>query len=413
MVSAVQNENSYQIGSVSFSGQSPEFQGILADAHKNKQRPLCLCTSPRPAMYVALIGEEFFLKRMPGTGHLHDPTCSTFDPPPELSGLGAVKDKAIKTDEAGETELKLDFALSVRDRRAAPPEPGDAKATSAVASPSKLSLLGTLHYLWDAADLTKWRPEWKRRNWYRCSQELRAVAERSHAKGHSLSSVLFVPPMYSQEARDQLVADRTRFMQPFQVAKGRPTQLGMVIAEFKSIEPSQYGRKMTLKHMPGFAFFMDDALGKSFDRLMTDNVQIVEATPGAHLIVMATYSLRGRYAEIHEITTMPVDCHWVPFDGDRELQLITALADRRFAKCMKYNLHPDAPVANALLLDTGQPVALYAPPSDLSDEDSETLLSIAEAGVYDLWIWPPNEAEMPELPSAAHPDPQGTPRAQR
>lgn len=399
----MQNDNNYQIGTLSFSGKSPDFQAILARAYENRQRPLCLCTASSPAMYVASIGTEFILKRMPGTGHLHHPTCSTFDPPPELSGLGAVKDKAIQTDDAGDTELKLDFALSVRGRRAAPPVVGDGKATSAVASPSKLSLLGTLHYLWDAADLTKWRPEWKRRNWYRCSQELRAVADRSSAKGHSLSTILFVPPMYSQEAKDKLEADRARFMQIFQVATGRPTQLGMVVAPFKSIEPSQYGRKLTLRHMPGFAFFMDQDLGKRFDRLMTDNVQIVEATPDAHLIVIATFSIRGRYAEIHEIATMPVNKHWVPFEGDRELQLVTALADRSFAKCMKYNLHADAPVANALLLDTEAPIALYTPSQDLDGEDENALKDIASNGVYDHWIWQTDQIEMPELPVQATP----------
>ena len=68
-------------------------------------------------MYVAKIQGEYYLKRMPGTGHAHDPSCDSFAMPPELSGLGQVEGKAITTDDSGETTLKLDFPLSVRGRR--------------------------------------------------------------------------------------------------------------------------------------------------------------------------------------------------------------------------------------------------------------------------------------------------------
>ncbi len=92
-------------------------------------------------MYVAKIQGEYYLKRKPGTGHTHDPSCDSFAMPPELSGLGQVEGKAITTDDSGETTLKLDFPLSVRGRRGVAPDAGDHEPTVAETSPSKLGLL--------------------------------------------------------------------------------------------------------------------------------------------------------------------------------------------------------------------------------------------------------------------------------
>jgi hypothetical protein len=57
---------------------------------------------------------------MPNTGYLHAPSCDSYEPPPELSGLGDVLGSAIKenTDD-GLTVLKFDFSMSRSPGRAA------------------------------------------------------------------------------------------------------------------------------------------------------------------------------------------------------------------------------------------------------------------------------------------------------
>lgn len=149
----VMSVSRYRLTGREFAGDAPDLSGLLAAAHEKKVRPRCLCTAAEPEMYVARFGDDLLLKRMPGTGHLHDPSCPTFDPPPELSGLGQVNGKAIVSDHEGATALKLDFPLSMRSGRAVTLADGTAAAaTSATATPSKLSLLGMLHYLWDTAE---------------------------------------------------------------------------------------------------------------------------------------------------------------------------------------------------------------------------------------------------------------------
>ncbi|WP_256219600.1 DUF1173 family protein [Klebsiella pneumoniae] len=58
-------------------------------------------------MYIAKIGENFVLKRMPNSADQHDFSCLSYEPPTEISGLGEVIGEAIKTDETGASVLKL------------------------------------------------------------------------------------------------------------------------------------------------------------------------------------------------------------------------------------------------------------------------------------------------------------------
>ncbi|MFC3571153.1 DUF1173 family protein [Paracoccus simplex] len=399
MTQSTIKEPTYRLGHSSFSADAERLQQILAWAHEKKARPTCLCSRAEPPMYVAKIGSGFFLKRMPGTGHLHEPSCPTFDPPPEVSGLGQVNGQAIVTDEAGETLLKLDFPLSVKGARATPVGDGGDEATSAEASPSKLRLLATLHYLWEAADLTKWRSAYgRRRSWWIVHRELQGVAARTKTKAGAMADTLFVPPVYSIEDKDRLAAERRRFMHRLLPAKGKPVPLGILVAELKGQQPSQYGRKLTFKHLPDFPLFMDEETGKRFDKIAGEKVEMVEAMPDTHLICIATFSTKGNYGNVREIAVMPVTGQWLPFDNEREHELVQALMDRDFVKCLKYNLKAGAPVANALLLDAESPVALFSPPADMPGEEEDELRAIAAEGVYPAWHWPAGEFEMPVLP---------------
>lgn len=389
----------YRLGHSWFSADKPNLQDILGRTHEQRNRPLCQCSRNEPPMYVARIGSAYFLKRMPETGHLHDPSCLSFDPPAELSGLGQVNGQAIVTDQDGETIPKLDFPLAIKGKR--PPVVNDSgeEATSAVATPSKLHLLAMLHYLWEAAELTKWRRRYMgRRYWHVVQRELLAAAAKTRTKAGPLADTLFVPPTYAVEHKDRLALERRRFMQKLHPSDSKTTPLGILVAELKSQEPSQYGRKLVFKHLPDFPFFMDEATGKRFDRLASETIQMIEATPGTQLIAIATFSAKPTHGAIREIAVMPVTEHWIPFDGERELELLQALADRDFAKCLKYNLSASAPIANALLLDTDPPTALYAPASTITSDSEQDLHRIAQEGVYPAWFWPSDELEMPELP---------------
>ena len=79
---------------------NPDVQQLLAAAHTDRVRPLCMCRPDGVAMYVAKIGpDKYVIKRMPDSGLEHSHRCGSYRPPEELSGLGQVRGSAI-TEEA-------------------------------------------------------------------------------------------------------------------------------------------------------------------------------------------------------------------------------------------------------------------------------------------------------------------------
>ena len=150
-------------------------------------RPLDLCLIDGIAMYIARLGDGFILKRMPNTGSHHAPDCPSYEPPTEFSGLEQVLGSAIIEDpDTGETTLKLDFSMSKNAGRSAPfsaSRPHD----SVVADGTKLSLRSLLHYLWDQAELTRWKPEFVgKRSWATVRRHLLQAAENKIARGDAL-----------------------------------------------------------------------------------------------------------------------------------------------------------------------------------------------------------------------------------
>lgn len=163
------------------------FAEAIAQAHADRQRPRCLCLVEGVEMYVARragTSEGFIVKRMPGTGSRHAPNCPSYEPPPEVSGLGQVLGSAITEDPAtGETTLKLDFTMSkIAGRSTIPGAGGD--SDSVASTGTKLSLRGLLHYLWDQAELTRWRPGFAgKRTWGTVRKHLLQAAENKIARG--------------------------------------------------------------------------------------------------------------------------------------------------------------------------------------------------------------------------------------
>jgi hypothetical protein len=53
-------------------------------------------------MYIAKIGENFVLKRMPNSADQHDFSCLSYEPPTEISGLGEVMGKLSRQMKQGQ-----------------------------------------------------------------------------------------------------------------------------------------------------------------------------------------------------------------------------------------------------------------------------------------------------------------------
>ena len=241
--------------------EDPRLEAALQLAYASKNRPLCECVHPGVAMYIAHVSESFVLKRMPNSGSRHHPECPSFEPPPELSGLGEVNGSAIHEDaDSGVTTLKLDFTLAKNARRIEP-NAAVAEGDSVRTDGKKLTLRGMLHYLWEEAELNRWVPAMAgKRSWFVVRQRLLQAAANKLTKGDSLDSMLFIPEPFVLDRKDEMLRRRLeRLKRLSEPAKG-PCKLILIVAEVKAIDVSRYGHKFLLKHLPDMPMMIADDL---------------------------------------------------------------------------------------------------------------------------------------------------------
>ncbi|MEP9385570.1 DUF1173 domain-containing protein [Nocardioides sp. KR10-350] len=381
---------------------NPDVQQLLAAAHSDRVRPLCLCRPDGVAMYVAKIGsDKYVIKRMPDSGLAHTHRCASYLPPEELSGLGQVLGSAI-TEEAdsGLTAIKLGFRMSKAERAAPVGAGSGGVADSVAADPNRLTLRAVLHYLWQEADLATWSPAMAgKRNWRIVSWYLRQAARGKFTKGKPLATRLYVPEPFTAEKKAEIAARRLSAWASIQ-QHGSSQQFMMLIGELKAIEAARFGHKLVIRHLPDAPLMVDDTLLKRLHKRFGDELELWQGDDEGHLMVIATFSVgRAGLATAEEISLVMTDRNWLPYESLADkLLLDTALeARRRFTKSLRYNLAPDKPMASLVFTDTETPTAAFLLHSD---EDRETVTQIAADTGTGVWAWVIGE-DMPELPPAA------------
>ncbi len=115
----------FKIAHTIYPVDDPRLNDALAAVYGSPNRPLCLCYNKGIEMVIAKLGQKYIIKRMPYSGSSHAPSCDSYEPPAELSGLGEVIGEAIRINPTeGITTLKFDFSLSKHGSRAAPIQSG-------------------------------------------------------------------------------------------------------------------------------------------------------------------------------------------------------------------------------------------------------------------------------------------------
>ena len=377
-------------------------QQLLAAAHTDRVRPLCLCRPGGVAMYVARIcPDKYLIKRMPGSGLEHAYRCLSYLPPEELSGLGQVLGTAIAEEaDSGLTAIKLGFRMSKTERPAPTGVGGGPAADSVAADPNRLTLRAVLHYLWQEADLATWTPGMAdKRNWRIVSWHLRQAARGKFTKGKPLAIKLYVPEPFTVEKRTEINARRLSAWTPMQ-QHGSAQQFMILIGELKAIDPARFGHKLVIKHLPDAPLMIDDTLLARLNKRFGDELELWQSDDEGHLMVIVTFSIGGAgLATAEEVSLVMTDRNWLPYEtlADK-LLLDTALAaHRRFTKSLRYNLGPDKPMASLVFTDTETPTAAFLL---TNDEDHHVVAEIATRAGVAAWGWVLGQ-EMPALPTPA------------
>ena len=376
-------------------------QASLAIAHRARTRVMCRCVTPAQEMYVAHIGERYYVKRMPMTGAAHAPDCAAFEPPEHLSGLAELNGTAIdECADDGRITLKLDFALIKRGKQAPPPAAGS-PATEAISNPRKMGLTALLHYLWVEAELVKWVPGMQGKRWWGVVQHaLLHAACNKQTKGSDLGTVLMIPDVFKSAFADEAKAACSKRFDAIAARSDTGTALGILIAEYKNHVPTRLGSKFTFKHLPQTAFFADADLTKRFARVFEPQMALADMVEDCHIMAIATFSMApAGYPVLHTIGLMLVTDNWIPFEHARDVELLEKLTaeHRCFTKQMRFNLKPEATIASAVLNDTEQAIALFVAPAFASAEEIGTFTALVEEDGYPFWIWT-DEASVPDLP---------------
>lgn len=391
-----------------------DFQDRLKAVHGTKQRPLCMCKDPGIPMYVARISATAFaIKRMPNTGKDHEQNCDSFETPAALSGLGEVMGQAIKENpDDGSTTLKLDFSLSKGAHRAPPATTGEEK-DSVKTDGKKLTLRGTLHYLWEEAGFNRWSPAMSgKRNWGVIRKYLLEAAQNKIAKGDALGSLLYIPEVFFLERKDEIEARREKQIRQ-RASTTDKKRLLILIGQIKEFKEAGFGYQMIVKHVPDRAFNINKDLGQRLVKRFERDLKTWQAFNGTQLMTIATFAVdRDSIATIEEMALMTVNENWLPFEGGDERNLLEKLTEgkRRFVKTLRYNLPSSRPIASAILTDRPDQsmTALYIIPElTAADEEKlaekqakyqEDLERIIQESEIPSWRWNPAEESMPQLP---------------
>jgi hypothetical protein len=354
-------------------------------------------------MYIAEVGDQYVVKRMPLSGGGHDPSCTSYEPPDELSGLSALMGSAIQLDpESGMAALKLDFSLSKVGKRSAVVA-GAGGSDNVTGDVKKLSLRSLLHYLWHEAELTVWTSRWAgKRHWWNIRWHLIEAARQMTVKGGPLSDILFVPEPFRSADKTAIEQRRAAALELAQPPKSGPRKLMILVGEVKELAPARSGHKLIVKHMPGFVFLLDDGLHRRLQSRFESELALWGADEISHLITLATFGLTpAGLAVVEEMALMVVAENWIPYESLYEKKLVDALAKvrERSVKGLRYNLRKDQPTAAAMIHCQPRSVGLYVIPPSADRAYEQAIAELIDLrSELDAWIWRAADGEMPPLP---------------
>jgi hypothetical protein len=380
-----------------------DMQEALAYAYRKGVRPYCLCKDDGLAMYIAQVGDQYIVKRMPLSGGGHDPACPSYEAPDELSGLGMLLGSAIRVDpESGMSELKFGFSLMKIGTRTAP-NVGTNINDTIVGDAKKLSLRSLLHYLWHEAELTAWTSRWAgKRRWWNVRWLLIEAAAQMKVKAGVLSGILFVPEPFWASDKAAIEQRRVTALAPALPLRFGPRKLMILVGEVKEIAPARRGHRLIIKHMPDFPLLLDEALYHRLLIRFENEMALWNADQDSHLIAIATFGVTlAGLAVVEEMALMVVSENWIPYDSAYEKKLVDVLAKvrERSIKSLRYNLEPERPTAAAMLQRQPRPVGLYIIPPSADGAYEGALNALVESRPeIDAWIWRVADGEMPPLP---------------
>lgn len=382
----------------------PAIQEALAAVYESPERPRCMCVQGGVEMYIAKHG-EFVVKRMPGTGAMHHPTCHSFEPDAGISGLGELLGDAIVEHSPEHVEIRTDFPFARVSGRPLPRGEAGGEPPVVTAPRKRMSLRAVLHYLYHRAGFNRWYAAMEgRRSQGVLKKYLELAASGVVLKGETLDKRLYVPEQFRPIDRDEIAERRRRklalLLSP---CEDVAYKMAIIIGQLNGVEATAYGRRVIIRHMADVPIYMDHKAWERAERAYASTLQSVGAdVPHKPRVVVAAliYAKREHTYQVDTLSLMLVSDQWIPLEGVHELPLIEALQreGRSFLKPLKFDSKSGACFANALLLDTeGGPCPLHVVSAFLEPKDRALKDKAVQALGPNAWVWY-TDKDMPHFP---------------
>ncbi len=380
---------------------APDMQDLLAHVYETPERPRCLCVPGGVEMYVAR-HRQFVVKRMPETGCRHHPSCPSFEPEWQQSGLGELVGEAVLETVPGQIQLRVDFPWVRTVGRSL--VRGETHDVNEVEAPRRrMSLHALMHFLFERAGLNRWSPAMEgKRNQGVLHKYLMSASEDVMVKGVGLSERLYVPEPFSEASKFEAAQRRRNKLAVLHPHEGQ-SPLAVVIGEFKVSEVTALGRRVWIKHMPDAPLLVGTKTWERIERVFAPLFEARDADSGYRARLMLVALIRARREHTYEIdaaSLMMTSEHWIPIEGIQELPLVHALVaeQRRFVKPLRYDAKSAALFPNALLLDAGNlAIPLHLVSAFMSPRERDAKVKAARTATDLAWVWLTHEP-MPPLP---------------
>ena len=324
---------------------------------------------------------------------------SHYQPPGELCDSTDIGSAISEDPDTGLTKLDVDFSLSFETSRSRRHRAGG-QVSSARSTSSRLSLRGLLQFLWNEAELTRWKPAFAgRRSWAVVRHHLLFAAANKVLKGRPLSNVLFVPETFTVADKEDIAARRSRLLAGGFGRPGQGQAKMIVIGEVKEILPARSAFNIVLNHLPDLPFSIEAHLYGRMIQNFENELFMWRSAADVYLMVAATFTLTsGDQPMIDEVSLVPTSGQWIPADDAFELRLVNCLVreSRSFRKSLQLNSKVPSLYPSAILLDVkAAPIGLALDRDSGYGVDAST---VSESGTTPDWPWRIRKGDLPAFP---------------
>lgn len=229
-----------------------------------------------------------------------------------------------------QVEVRTDFPISRMPVRAIRRGEATADPAEVHASRKRMRLRALLHYLYQRAGFNRWYPAMEvRRNQGVLHKYLTEAAAGVIVKGVPLDERLYVPEPFRAGIKDQ-IGERRRRKLGLLLAPQDDVQfkLAILVGEYNGSEPTNFGRRIIIRHMPDVPLFMERMAWERVERIHGAILQARDADVARKprvLMAALIYAVREHVYAVDTLSVMLTTDHWIPLEGLQELPLIEAL----------------------------------------------------------------------------------------